>query len=229
VSAAARLWACDAVVYDLDGTLVDTLDDLTQALNAALQDHGLAPVARDVVRDSMHAGFAGSLEAVLDGRTMSTSQMSLLGSAYRRHYASQLHLGSRPFDGVIELLDLQCERGVRLAVCTNRDEDLAEAVLEAAGLRSRFDVVVGLQDGRPAKPDPASLHQALAALQARPPAALLVGDSAVDVSCAAAAGIECLVFTGGYGGAGVADLDPGRRFRSYRGLVKRVPALEIHR
>lgn len=229
MSAAARLWACESVVYDLDGTLVDTLDDLTGALNAALQDHDLPPVAREVVRDSMHAGFAGSLEAALGARSVSARRRTLLGSAYRRHYANLLASGSRPFDGVIELLDLQRERGVRLAVCTNRDEELAEDVLESAGLRGRFDVVVGLRAGRPAKPDPAPLRQALAALQAQPPTSVLVGDSAVDVACAAAAGVDCLVFTGGYGGAGVADLDPARRIRSYRGLLKRVPASEVQR
>jgi phosphoglycolate phosphatase len=229
VSAAARLWACEAVVYDLDGTLVDTLDDLTEALNAALRDHGLPPVARELVRDSMHVGFDGSVEAALGRTRLAAGRRTLLEAAYRRHYAGRLASGSRPFDGVPELLDLQRERGVRLAVCTNRDEDLAEAVLVSAGLRGHFDVVVGRRADRPAKPDPAPLRLALALLQAPASATVLVGDSAVDVACAAAAALDCLVFTGGYGGAGVAALDPALRIRSYRSLLRRMPVSEAPR
>lgn len=219
MSAHALFWRHDAVVFDLDGTLVQTLDGLHQALNEALGAHGFAPVLPELVRSSMHSGFAGSVQAALRGAADASRHQETLLAAYRARYRELMVARSAAYPAVHEVLQAQRARGCKLAVCTNRDEPLALELLQGLGLDVYLSAVVGLRDGDEPKPHPGLLLRSLQALNTPPGHALMVGDSAADMGCAAAAGVRSLLFDGGYGAD---DLPAGQhhtRFSGYRQLL----------
>jgi phosphoglycolate phosphatase len=202
VNAAALLCASPALVFDLDGTLVDTLPDLTDALNQALREHGRAPVSSELVRGSLHGGIETSVEAAL-GRP-GEADPALAGAVLARYQwllDDQPVRLSRPYPGVAALLQHCRARGQRLAVCTNKREAQARRVLNELDLADFFSVVVGADTCSRRKPHAEPLLHAIAGLDCLPAQAVLVGDSPVDQACAAAARIGFLFFTGGYGGS----------------------------
>lgn len=217
---AGLFWRCRAAVFDLDGTLVDTLDGLHVALNEALAAFDAPPVDLPGVRQAMHGGFEATVRS-LAGRGPAAQQHAPgILRAYRANYRRVMLQRSRPYPSVQDVLEQQKQRGCRLAVCTNRDESLAEELLDGLGLRPWFDAVVGLREGVEAKPHPRMLHNVLQALAVSPSSALMVGDSQADVACARAAGVPCLVFDGGYGAEGLQDVPGVGRFASYPALLR---------
>jgi HAD superfamily hydrolase (TIGR01509 family) len=130
------------------------------------------------------------------------------------------------YPGVREVLARHRARNCRLAVCTNRDEPLALELLEGLGLLSCFDLVVGLRDGVEPKPHPRMLLSALEGLGTPPHEALMVGDSEVDMLCAAAAGVPCLLFSSGYGGDRLPASGAPKRFTTYTSLMAGQPHAE---
>jgi phosphoglycolate phosphatase len=224
VSGAQLFWSRSARVFDLDGTLVDTLPDLARALNAALLDLGLPPVPAPLVRQSLHMGIEGSVDAALQSMQAPAALHDLLLARYHVHYDDTPALLSRPFPGVHELLQRLQARGDRLAVCTNKPQVLAQRVLGMLGLAPFFGTVVGADTCDHSKPHPAPLLHAIGALGASRAQTLLVGDSAVDLACAEAAGVDCLLFAGGYG-----DVTHPHRFDSWTQLLQREPLPARHR
>lgn len=193
------LSASKAVVFDLDGTLVDTLPDLTSALNQALTDEGFEIVSPSLVRATLHAGMqASALQALVHLQT-DTTRFPMLMNRYRDYYQSSPVVRSALYGGVLPVLHRLRERRCPMGVCTNKPHDLAVSVLDALGLRGFFDVVVGADSCLYSKPDPTPLLYALSCLDVSAADALMVGDSVVDLQCARAAGVGCLFFSGGYG------------------------------
>lgn len=216
----ALFWRCDAVVFDLDGTLLQTLPGLHQALNDVLGLHGFALVSPDLVRSSMHTGFAGSVQAALRAVPNATRHHAALLAAYRTRYSEMMVAQSAVYPGVHEVLQAQRARGCKLAVCTNRDQPLALELLKGLGLDVYLSAVVGLRDGDEPKPHPGLLLRSLEALDIAPGHALMVGDSAADAGCAGAAGVPCLVFDGGYGADALSAGERHIRFSSYGELLQ---------
>jgi phosphoglycolate phosphatase len=202
VTAGRRFRACTSRVFDLDGTLVDTLPGLTQALNQALADLQLPRVDASLVRDSLHGGLEGSADAALAGLQVDTARRSALIQHYRDCYDQQMDRESRLYPGVRELLEHVHRRGHRMAVCTNKLQTQACRLLQRHGLLPLFEAVIGADSCAWRKPHPQPLRLAMQAIDGRAETTVLVGDSHVDVACAAAAGVDCLIFTGGYGGYG---------------------------
>ena len=207
------------MVFDLDGTLVQTLDGLHLALNDALVSQGLTSVAPELVRSSMHTGFAGSVQAALRAVPDAQRHRAALLAAYRARYRETMVAQSAVYPGVHEVLQAQRARGCKLAVCTNRDEPLALELLEGLGLDVYFNALIGLRDDDEPKPHPGLLLRSLAALDIPPGRALMVGDSAADAGCADAAGVPCLVFDGGYGADALPPAARYARFASYGELL----------
>lgn len=191
--------ASRAVVFDLDGTLVDTLPDLTSALNQALSDEGLDAVSPALVRASLHGGLQATALQALAHLQADTSRLPMLTRRYCDHYERNAVVRSKPYEGVLALLSSLREHHFPIAVCTNKPKGLAIAVLDGLRLRDFFSVVVGADSCLRPKPDPMPLHFALHQLQACAADAVMVGDSMVDLQCARAAGVTCLFFAGGYG------------------------------
>jgi len=205
----------EAVVFDLDGTLVDTLPDLTQALNRALADLGLQEIDIDLVAASLHDGLEGSVDAALTRQAADPALRGELLRRYEERYALDVSRGSRVFPDVEEVLAQLRRRGAALAVCTNKSQGLSEQLLSDLGLCRHFDAVIGASPHRPRKPAPQPMWEALHRLGARPAEAVLVGDSWVDVHCARAAGAACLIHVGGYGRITAAAPGIERVFQAY--------------
>lgn len=187
-----------AVLFDLDGTLIDTAADLAASMNHVLARAGRAPVPLDRVRHLVgHGGRAmlargfgengGAVPADLD------PYLALFLDHYLEHIADQ----SRPFPGAIETLDALDAEGAAIAVCTNKREAWARALFDALGLSHRFAAVIGADSAGAAKPDPRPVLAALAgAGRAR---GVFVGDSDTDIRAATAAGMPCVAALFGYG------------------------------
>ncbi|MDH4392122.1 MAG: HAD-IA family hydrolase [Aquabacterium sp.] len=215
-TAGSLFWSRAVRVFDLDGTLVDTLPDLTRALNVALSDLGLPEVDSALVRASLHAGLEGSVDAALVAAGAPAALTDMLLARYRLHYDALLSEQSLPYPGVPELLEQLRLRGDRLAVCTNKQEPQALRLLGSLGLAAYFSSVVGADTCGQRKPHPAPLLHAIGALGGTCVQALMVGDSVVDLHCAQAAGVDCVLFAGGYG---TGAEGPVSRFESYAELL----------
>lgn len=179
-------------IFDLDGTLVDSLDDLHAAVTHALRTVGLPPRSREEVR-----GYVGEGARVLLERSVAP-RADLLDralAAWWAYYEEHCLDATRPYPGVEELL-----AGARrvLAVHTNKPGALAREILGGLGLLPRFVAVTG-GDEAPRKPDPAGVRAILARVGAAPSDAVLVGDSRVDAATARAAGIPFVAVTWGFG------------------------------
>jgi phosphoglycolate phosphatase len=198
------------IVFDLDGTLVDTAPDLGSTLNLLLAREGIAALplsdARDMIGQGARAliarGFA-TAGAPLDEAKLSALFVDFIGH-YRAHIADE----SRPFPGVAETLQVLAAEGARLAVCTNKRTDLSVALLDALGLSDRFAAIVGADAAPAPKPSAAHLVAAIERAGGRVQRAVMVGDSASDAGAARAAGVPLVLVSYGYTDVPAHQLDP---------------------
>lgn len=181
-----------AAIFDLDGTLVDSLDDLHASVNHALRTVGLPARSRAEVRGYVGEGARTLLERAVGA---STHLVDPALAAWRAHYEAHCLDRTRPYPGIAAML-----AGARcpLAVLTNKPGALARRILDGLGLLPGFAVVIG-GDEAPRKPDPAGLLGILARVGASPGEAVLVGDSRHDVATARAAGVRMIAVTWGLG------------------------------
>lgn len=176
------------VVFDLDGTLVDSLPDIVASFQHAFTTVGLAPPADAEVR----ALIGQPLEAMY--LCFAPAHVPALVAAYREHYPRNFVNRSRPFPGVTDVLVELRARGYRLAVATTKRTDMARRFVDALGLGAALDHVQGT-DGFPHKPAPDVVHRALAALGTG--GTWMVGDTAFDVEAGRAAGLRTYAVTWG--------------------------------
>ena len=199
-------WALNVnVIFDLDGTLIDSAPDICAIMNAILSDLGKAPLALGQVR-----GFIGEGAAVLVRRVMQARGIEDAGSAHGDLLAQFVNryqtmpVASAFYPGVGLVLQQLKGAGYRLGLCTNKPEGPTRAVLQQSGLDRQLDVMIagGMINSR--KPEPDMLLHVLAELNGGP--ALYVGDSETDAETARRAGIPFALFTGGYRKAPVEDI-----------------------
>ena len=192
-----------AVVFDLDGTLVDSAPDIAWGINRVLADHGLGPLpVRDVER--LTGEGAGVLvERVLRqvGVVPDADRVARDTEAYLAYYHYRPCVDSALFADAAEAIPALRRSGIRLAVCTNKPEALAVIVLRELALLDAMDGVGGAYTTAARKPDPLPLLHTLAVLGVAPSEAVLVGDTAIDRDCAKAAGVPCRLVTWGNGAA----------------------------
>ncbi|MBX3158415.1 MAG: HAD-IA family hydrolase [Deltaproteobacteria bacterium] len=182
----------DAVVFDLDGTLVDSLPDIAAALGAALVDHGRPAPALAQVRDWIGGGAQALVEHAVE-----TALVASVLERFRVHYRADPAAHTRIFDGLEPVLDrLAATR--KLAILSNKPHDLTTAIAGALLARWPFAAVVGGTAGAPLKPDPTTALAIAARLDVPPGRCALVGDAATDVATARAAGMAAVAVTWGY-------------------------------
>jgi len=215
------------VVFDLDGTLVDTAPDLITTLNYILDREGLPPVPLHAARNMIGAGARKLIERglELEGRNPTAAEITRLTDDFIAHYAQHIADASRPFEGLESALDDLQTRGYRLAVCTNKLEWLSKLLLERLNLSARFAAICGADTFGVSKPDPAILRQTVARAGGDVTGAVMVGDAGTDVGVARRAGVPVIGVSFGYSDVPIAELKPDRvidRMRELPSAVERV-------
>ena len=200
------------VIFDLDGTLVDTAPDLIATLNTILAREGLPPVDFAAARNMVGGGARMLLERglVADGRALPAGEVDRLVKDFIAHYADHIADGSRPFRGVEAALDALAGQGFRLAVCTNKLEWLSLRLLDRLGLSRHFVVICGADTFGVSKPDPRILLGTIERAGGQAQQSVMVGDSITDIATARAAGIPVVAVDFGYSEAPVSQLAPDR-------------------
>ncbi len=182
-----------AVLWDLDGTLLDTLDDLTASVNFALAENGLPARTREEVR-----GFVGNgVRRLIERAASGSDKIPAVYDAFVRHYSAHSRDATRPYDGVIELLDALNALGVRHAIVSNKLE-FASLALSRAIFGTRIETVVGDDPARRRKPEPDGVLEAMRRMGVRAEETAYVGDSEVDVLTARGAGVTGVAVSWGY-------------------------------
>src|SRR6195952_4412957 len=219
------------VVFDLDGTLVDTAPDLINALNFVLNREGLPAVPMKSARNMIGAGARKLIELVLelDGRQSSQADITRLTSDFIDHYAAHIADESRPFQGLEDALDDLSTRGCRFAVCTNKLEWLSRLLLDRLELSSRFAAICGADTFGVSKPDPAILQQTIARAGGQLSTAIMVGDAGPDIGVARRAGIPVIGVEFGYTEVPIAEFKPDRLVKHMSELPAAVYSLMLQR
>lgn len=213
-----------AIVFDLDGTLIDSAPDIHAAANKVFFSKGLEGFPFEVVR-----GFIGNGVGVLVSRLLQFRGHDGAGSLHADLVLDFVRLYEEAFDltvlypGVIDALDDLAARGHPLGICTNKPEGPARAALRHFGLDRHMRVLVGGDSLPQRKPDPAPLRKAFAALPSGP--ALFVGDSEVDAETAETAGVALALFTQGYRKAPAETFGAKLIFDDYTALPRLVAHL----
>lgn len=193
-------------VFDLDGTLLDSAPDIHAALNRVLSARGLAPYDLPAVKAMIGDGVRVLVERALAGRGLPFDE-AVLAAFVSDDAISQAQL-TAPFPGIAAALDALQAVGWRLAVCTNKPEAAARALLGSLGLAGRFAAIGGGDSFPVRKPDPGHLRATLEAAGGAPAQAVMIGDHRNDVMAAAGAGLPCVFAGWGYGPVAMADGAP---------------------
>jgi len=215
------------VVFDLDGTLVDTAPDLVAALNFVLTRQGLPALPLQSARSMIGAGARRMIERGLESedRPATPDDITRMTGEFIDYYAAHIADASRPFEGLCEALDDLAAGGYRFAVCTNKLEWLSKLLLDRLGLSARFSAICGADTFGVSKPDPAILQQTIARAGGNLQTAIMVGDAGPDVGVARRAGIPVIGVEFGYTEVPIADLKPDRLIGHMRELPGAVAAL----
>ena len=218
------------IVFDLDGTLVDTAPDLIGSLNMLFARERLAPITLNEGRGMIGGGVRRLVERGLatQGRAFTAAQVDALLADYVAHYAEHIADSSRPFPGVEAALDALAARGNRFAVCTNKLGWLAVRLLDRLGLSQRFVAICGRDTFGIEKPDPEILRRTIQAAGGDLADSIMVGDSGTDIATARAAGIPIVAVDFGYTEVPVAELDPDRIISHFDALPEAADALMRH-
>jgi phosphoglycolate phosphatase len=215
------------IVFDLDGTLVDTAPDLINALNFVLDREGLPPVPLHSARNMIGAGARRMIERglELEGRAAGVDDITRLTGDFIDYYAAHIADASRPFEGLENALDELQALGHRFAVCTNKLEWLSKLLLDRLQLSRRFAAICGADTFGVSKPDPAILRQTVARAGGQLSSAIMVGDAGPDIGVARRAGIPVIGVEFGYTEVPIADLKPDRLISHMNALPAAVQSL----
>lgn len=198
------------IVFDLDGTLVDTAADLLGALNASLALEGLGPRPISEVGHLVGHGARAMVERglILHGRALMPDLVERLVQGFLAHYAANIAVDSRPYPGVLAAMDRFDEAGWDMAVCTNKAEGLARQLIGGLGLTHRFKAITGGDTFSFKKPDARHLTETIARAGGSVDDSVMIGDSRTDIDAAKNAGIPVVAVSFGYSDMPVAQLGP---------------------
>jgi phosphoglycolate phosphatase len=218
------------VVFDLDGTLVDTAPDLCAALNHALEVLGRPGVPADDVRHMVGHGARKLLERGLAATGEVSPALVEAGVApFLAFYAASIAVGSRPYPGVEAALDVLAAAGCTLAICTNKPAALSVALVTALGWDGRFAANLGFDSVPAAKPDPGHLFATIAAAGGDAASTVFVGDSITDTTTGRAAGVPVVAVSFGFSDRPAAELGADLVIDHYSALVPALQTLTARR
>lgn len=214
------------IVFDLDGTLIDTAPDLVDTLNVVFAREGLPPVAyataRNLIGGGARAMIARGIEA--EGLAVAPVKLERLFADFIAHYSEHIADRSRPFPGLVAALDALADRGCRFAVCTNKLERLSVQLLEKLEIANRFAAICGQDTFGVQKPDPEVLRRTIAAAGGSLQCAIMVGDSLTDIRTARGAGVPVIAVDFGYSEQPVSEFAPDRVISHFAQLPTSIAA-----
>jgi phosphoglycolate phosphatase len=213
------------IVFDLDGTLVDTAPDLVDTLNVILGREGLAPVPYDVARTLIGHGARHMIARGLALAGRPDGDLDRMFADFLAYYADHVADRSRPFPGVEAALDILAARGCVFAVCTNKLEWLSVRLLTSLGLAGRFAAICGQDTFGVQKPHPDHLLGTLRRAGGSRDRAVMVGDSNTDIATAKAALVPVVAVDFGYTEVPVTELGPDKIISSYSALPAAIAML----
>ena len=183
------------IVYDFDGTLVDTLFDIADAVNLSLNELGLRTLSRATIRKYVGKGVERLMAQSIDGTGYTDLPRAV--ELFRRHYSENLMNHTRFYPSGHEILDHF--RDKKQAICSNKPEDFVRRILESLKSLDYFDAILGGDSVESKKPDPEGLLHLLDRFQCSPEMAVLVGDSPVDIETGKRAGVYTCIVNYGFG------------------------------
>ena len=215
------------IVFDLDGTLVDTAPDLVATLNHVLAGIGLEHVESDALRPHIGFGARAMLKSCLTwaGEEADDARLDALMKTYLAHYHDNIAIRSRPFPGAVEALEGFRREGARLAVCTNKYEGLSKHLLAELAVDHLFGAVTGADTFEVRKPHPEHLTRTIQLAGGNLERAVMVGDSETDIKTAKAAGVPVIGVTFGYSDKPMAELGADRLIDHYDELAQAIRRL----
>jgi phosphoglycolate phosphatase len=178
-----------AVIFDLDGTLIDSLADIAESTNAVLAEGGYPTHSLESYKRFVGDGMPSLVRRALPAASRDPATIDALVEAVRSVYRTRWDRKTRPYGGIAELLDALVERGISLSVLSNKPQESAELVVARLLARWRFAVVVGARPDLPLKPDPAGAILIARALGLEPSRIAYLGDTDTDMRTARAAGM----------------------------------------
>ncbi len=204
------------VIFDLDGTLIDSVPDIHAAASRLLEAEGCTPLPLATIRSFIGHGVPALIDQIIAVAALDCSKREQLIAMFLEDYNANAAVLTTLFPGVLDCLEFFKNRGFKLGVCTNKPLEPTLAILNAFGISDRFDTVVGGDCFPSKKPDPEGLNSAILRLGGGP--ALYVGDSAVDAKTASRANVLFGLFSGGYLNADINDVRYTFRFASFEEL-----------
>ncbi len=190
-----------ACVFDLDGTLTNTINAIAHFGNVALTAYGLEPVSVTDYKLYVGDGRDKLIHRILAANGADNAEMfEKVGSLYDENYEKDFLYDTDAYDGIRSLLSSLKERGVKTAVCSNKPDNVAHFVIDAIFGQGVFDIVNGVKDGAPTKPDPTSALEIAAELNVKPEECLFPGDTKVDIATAKNAGMHSVGVLWGFRG-----------------------------
>jgi phosphoglycolate phosphatase len=189
-----------AVIFDLDGTLVDSANDIARALNAGFAPLGTTTITAEDVHVIVGGGARMAIDKAADraGLKLTDTERAAVMQRFFTKYREVSAEGNGLYPGARKLLLELRARGVKTALCTNKAEDVAHIAIRGLGIDDLLDVKVGARDDRPRKPFPDMIHACLDPVGVAPRDAVMIGDSRADLDAARAAGLPVILTSFGY-------------------------------
>jgi phosphoglycolate phosphatase len=213
------------IVFDLDGTLVDTAPDLVAAANHVLGHVGLPPVDAQTLRPYIGHGARVMIERATAVAKLSEAEHERLLERFLDYYSANIAVDSRPFEGAVDALERFKAAGAKLAVCTNKREGMSRLLLDALDLSRFFSAIAGRDTLANSKPHPGHLLGTIDLAGGDPARAVMIGDSNVDIATAKAAGVPVIAVSFGYTDTPIAEFEPDAVIDHYRELEAAIAAL----
>lgn len=199
----SKTFYCQAILLDLDGTIVDTSADLWLSLQNSFASHGFAKISKALFFDTLHFGIDESTRLILKEQGVEEDVILQAAEDYKNGYRLLNHGLTVMYEGVLTLLRCLKESGIKLAICTNKESDLTAEILRVLQIEDFFEVVIGIDQALEPKPSPKPLQQALSYLSVSAEDCVFIGDSNIDAMASSAAGIPFLLHSSGFGAAQV--------------------------
>ncbi|WP_274628969.1 phosphoglycolate phosphatase [Arvimicrobium flavum] len=209
------------VVFDLDGTLIDTAPDLLDSLNHSLAAGGIPPVSAEGFNAFVSLGGLVMIEKAFaaQNKALTEDVRREFFKTFIDHYSEGIPGKSVPYPGVLDALDRFASAGYLLAICTNKHFATASSLIAALGLSPRFAAITGQDTFAFRKPDPRHLLETIALAKGDPARALMIGDSRTDIDTAKAAGIPVVAVDFGYTDRHVREFEPSAIISHYDSLT----------